>query len=229
MIVLFATLSNVDGWEELEDFAQYQEKYLQKYIELKNGIPSHDTIQRVFGMISPDILQQLYQKWQEMLNQEEGEKLKKIICIVGKTMRGNKRKESQPSHIVSAWCREDGFCLGQRVVEEKSNEIMAIPELLDKIQMKGQVVTIDAMGTQTAIAEKIRKKHADYVLALKGNQGALHEDVRLYLSDPEVKQTLQASGQYKRTVEKARSQIEIREYYQTETISWLNCKRSGKD
>ena len=187
VIVLFATLSNVDGWEEMEYFAQYHEKYLRKYIELKNGIPSHDTIRRVFGMISPDILQQLYQKWQELLNQDEGEKLKKIICIDGKTMRGNKRKDSQPSHIVSAWCREDGFCLGQRAVEEKSNEITAIPELLDKIQIKGQVVTIDAMGTQTAIAEKIRKKRADYVLALKGNQGSLYEDVRLYLSDPEVK------------------------------------------
>ena len=93
-------------------------------------------------MISPDILQQLYQKWQELLNQEEVEKLKKIICTDGKTMRGNKRKGSRPSHIVSAWCREDGFCLGQRAVEEKSNEIRAIPKL------------IDAMGKQTAIAEK---------------------------------------------------------------------------
>ena len=228
VIVLFATLSNVDGWEEMEYFAQYQEKCLRKYIELKNGIPSHDTIQRVFGMISPDILQQLYQKWQELLNQDEGEKLKKIICIDGKTMRGNRRKGSRPSHVVSAWCREDGFCLGQRAVEEKSNEIKAIPELLDKIQVKGQIITIDAMGTQTAITEKIRKKHADYVLALKGNQGILHEDVQLYLCDPEVKQMLQASRQYKRTVERARGQIEIREYYQTETISWLNCKKEWR-
>lgn len=179
-------------------------------------------------MISPDILQQLYQKWQELLNRDEGEKLKKIICIDGKTMRGNKRKDSRPSHVVSAWCREDGFCLGQRAVEEKSNEITAIPELLDKIQIKGQVVTIDAMGTQTAIAEKIRTRRADYVLALKGNQGTLHEDVRVYLSEPEVKQALQASEQYKRTVEKARGQIEIREYYQTERISWLDCKKEWK-
>ena len=162
------------------------------------------------------------------MNQDEGEKRKKIICIDGKTMRRNKRKDSRPSHIISAWCREDGFCLGQQAAEEKSNEITAIPELLDKIQIKGQVATIDAMGTQTAIAEKIRKQRADYVLALKGNQGTLHEDVRLYLSDPEVKQALQTSGQYKRTVEKARSQIEIREYYQTEAISWLTCKKEWK-
>lgn len=89
-------------FSQMEYFAQYQEKYLRKYIELKNGIPSHNTIQRVFGMISPDILQQLYQKWQELLNQEEVEKLKEIICIDGKNMRGNKRKGSQPSRIVSA-------------------------------------------------------------------------------------------------------------------------------
>lgn len=228
VIVLFGTLANVDGWEEMEYFAQYQEKYLKKYIELKNGIPSHDTIRRVFGMIAPDILQQLYQKWQELLNRDEGRKLKKIVCIDGKTMCGNKRKGSRPSHIVSAWCGEDSFCLGQCAVEEKSNEITAIPELLDKIQVKGQVVTIDAMGTQVVIAEKIRKKRADYVLALKGNQGNLHEDVKLYLTDPEVKQALQRSGRYKRTEEKARSQIEIREYYQTADISWLPCKKEWK-
>ena len=120
------------------------------------------------------------------------------------------------------------FSDGQRAVEEKSNEITANPELLDKKQIKVQVVTIDAIGTQTAIAEKIRKKRADYVQALKGNQGTLHEDVHLYLSDPEVKQALQASGQYKRTEEKARGQLEIREYYQTEEISWLNCKKEWK-
>lgn len=225
VIVLFATLANVDGWEEMEYFACYQEKYLKKYIELKNGIPSHDTIQRVFGMISPEILQQLYQKWQELLNRNEGEKLKKIVCIDGKTMRGNTRKGSRPSHIVSAWCREDGFCLGQRAVEEKSNEITAIPELLNRIQVKGQIVTIDAMGTQTAIAAKIRKKRADYVLALKGNQKNLYDDVKLYLTDVDIKQSLRTSGQYKRTVDKARSQIEIREYYQTEHISWLTGRK----
>ena len=124
-------------------------------------------------------------------------------------------KKVRPSHIVSAWCWGDGFCLGRRAAEEKSNEITAIPEPLDKIQIKGQVITIDAMGTQTAIAEKIRKKRADYVLALKGNQGTMHEDVKLYLTDPEVKKLLRETGRYKRTAEKARGQIEIREYYQT--------------
>ena len=122
------------------------------------------------GMISPEILQQLYGKWQDRLNQDDGELLKKIICIDGKTMRSNKRGAGKAAHIVSAWSKEDGFfVLDKKAVEEKSNEIVVIPELLDKIQIKGQTVTIDAMGTQTAIAEKIKKKRAEYVLALKRN------------------------------------------------------------
>lgn len=228
VIVLFATLANVDDWVEMEFFAHYHQDYLRKYIELKNGIPSHDTLCRVFGMISPDVIQQLYQKWQELLNREEGEAIKRIICIDGKTMRANKRKDSRPNHIVSAWSREDGFCLGQKAVEEKSNEITAIPQVLEKIQIKGQVVTIDAMGTQTAIAEKIRSKRADYVLALKRNQGNLCEDVSLYLKEEEVKRKIREKGNYKRTVEKARSQIEIREYYQTEETGWLSQKKEWK-
>lgn len=97
IIVLFATLANADTWEEIADFARWNEEYLRQYIELKNGIPSHDTIQRVMGMIRPENLQQLQQKWQEMLNSDEGEKLKKIICVDGKTMRSNKRKGSKPA------------------------------------------------------------------------------------------------------------------------------------
>ena len=159
-------------------FAESYQDYLRKYIELKNGIPSHDTIRRVMGMISPEILQQLYVKWQERLDKNDGELLKKIICIDGKTMRSNKRGEEKASHDVSAWSKEDGFCLGQKVVGEKSNEITAIPELPEKIQIKGQIITIDAMGTQTAIAEKIRQKRADYVLALKKNWKGLKSIVR---------------------------------------------------
>ena len=221
VIVLFASLGNAEDWVEIEIFARFHERYLRKYIKLENGIPSHDTIQRVMAMVSPDILQQLQAKWQELLNSNEGEKLKKIIAIDGKTMRGNTQKGSKPSHIVSAWCDEDGFCLGQVAVEEKSNEITAIPDLLDRINIKGQIITIDAMGTQTAIAEKIRSKRADYVLALKGNQTSLHDDVRAYFSDKEFISRIENGGNYKKTKEKAHGQIETREYYQTDDIKWL--------
>lgn len=228
VIVLFATLANVDDWVEMEYFAHYHEEYLKKYIELKNGIPSHDTLCRVFGLLSSEVLQQLYQKWQELLNKNEGETLRKLICVDGKTMRSNKRKGGKPNHIITAWSREDGFSLGQKVVNTKSNEITAIPELLEKIRIKGQVVTIDAMGTQTAIAEKIRSKRGDYVLSLKENQKNLYEDVRLFLNEESEKKKLRENGKYKKRVEKAHGQIEIREYYQTEEIRWLAQKKEWK-
>ena len=222
VIVLFAMLANADDWVEIGIFASYHEEYLRKYIDLENGAPSHDTIQRAMALVSPGIMQQIIAKWQEILNSEEGGKLRKIIAIDGKTMRGNTQKGSKPSHIVSAWCDEDGFCLGQVAVEEKSNEITAIPELLDKINVKGQVVTIDAMGTQTEIAAKIRQKRADYVLALKGNQSSLHDDVRVYFEDKKFCEEAKKLGNYKRTSEKAHGQLEVREYYQTEDVKWLS-------
>lgn len=228
VIVLFATLADADDWVEIAMFAEAYQDYLRKYIELKNGIPSHDTINRVMGLVSPDILQQLYAKWQELLNRDEGEALKKIICIDGKTMRSNKRKEGKPSHIVSAWSKEDGFCLGQKAVSEKSNEIRAIPELLDKIQIKGQIITIDAMGTQKSIAEKIRNKRADYVLALKRNHVGLYEEVELYFSERETLEGIRKKGNYVSTTEKAHGQIEKREYYQTDEIGWLVQKKEWK-
>ncbi len=154
VIVLFSTLAYADDWVEMALFAEYNQDYLRKYIELKNDPPSHDTIRRVMGMIAPDSLQQLYVKWQELLERDEGKALKKIICIDGKTMRGNVQKDGQASHVVSAWSKEDGFCLGQKAVEEKSNEITAIPELLDKVQIKGQIVTID----EWALKKRLRKK-----------------------------------------------------------------------
>lgn len=179
-------------------------------------------------MISPESLQQLYGKWQELLNREEGEVIKKIICIDGKTMRGNSQNKERASHLVSAWSKEDGFCLGQKAVEEKSNEITAIPELLEKIQVKGQIVTIDAMGTQREIVKKIRSKRADYVLAVKGNQGTLFEELQEYFADEELRKKVKEGDGYKRTKEKAHGQIETREYYQTEDINWLSQRKEWR-
>lgn len=228
VIVLFATLAKAETWEEIGDFAKYHKDYLREYIELPNGVPSHDTIQRVMAMVNPEQLQHLQIRWQELLNRDEGEKIKKIICIDGKTMRSNTRNGSKPNHIVSAWCKEDGYCLGQKSVEEKSNEITAIPEVLDKINIKNQIVTIDAMGTQTAIAEKIRSKRGDYVLALKGNQCSLYEDMRLYFADKDVLREIQQTGHYNRSAEKAHGQIEVREYFQTDDIQWLHQRSKWK-
>ena len=116
-MILFAKLANADDWQEVEIFAKSNEDFLRQYIELENGIPSHDTMQRVMGSIAPEYMQNVYQKWNEIVNSKEGEALKKIICIDGKTMRGNKSKEQKANHIVSAWCDIDGFCLGHTTLQ----------------------------------------------------------------------------------------------------------------
>jgi len=207
VIVLFAKLANADDWQEIQQFAVIHESLLREYIELEHGIPSHDTIERNFAIINPEYLQSLQTKFNEMLSSGEGEKLQKILAIDGKTQCGNGNKHQKANHIVSA-VDENGICLGQRLVQEKSNEITAIPKLLDDLNIKGQIVTIDAMGTQTDIATKIRSKKADYVLGLKGNQETLHDDVKLYFADDEFLKKCD----YHYTVEKARGGIEKREY-----------------
>jgi len=219
-IVFFATLANADDWVTIEIFAKYNERFLRKYLELPCGIPSHDTIQRVFAMLSPDYLQEFRVRWDQVMSGNTGGRIKKLLGIDGKTQRGNGTSTQKANHIVSA-VDDRGFCVGEVLTNEKSNEITAIPELLRVLNIKGHIITIDAMGCQTDIAAMIRRKRADYVLALKGNQGTLHEDVKLYFADSE----LLAGCAYTKTLEKARSNIEKREYWQTDDISWLSSKK----
>ena len=219
-LVFFALLGNADEWVEIETFGEEHEEFLRTYLELPNGMPSHDTIQRVFTMVSSEFLSGFQLLWNEMLNSGEGEKVRKILAIDGKTQRGNGNKNQKANHIVSA-VDEDGFCLGEKRVNEKSNEITAIPKLLDTLNVKGHIITTDAMGCQTDIVAKIRKKRADYVLALKGNQPGLHEDVKQYFADTD----LLKNCTYTKTVEKARGGIEKREYWQSEDIAWMAQKK----
>ena len=228
IIVLLAVLSGADDWVEIGIFAKSHEKYLRQYVKLESGVPSHDTIQRVMALVSPEHMQELMTAWQEIVNAGKEEELRKILSIDGKTMRGNRKNDEKPQHIVSAYCHEYGYCMGQEAVEVKSNEITAIPKLLDKINVQNCVVTTDAMGTQTAIAEKIKAKGGDYTLALKGNQSSLHDDVRDYFADEELCNKIKKDGAYKLTRENAHSQVEVREYYQTEDINWLPQKKNWK-
>jgi len=215
-LVFFASMAYADDWQEIYAFGKMNEKFLRKYLELPNGIPSHDTIQRVFSMVSKEYLQEFRKRWEQVMNGNQGERVKRILGIDGKTQRGNATATQKANHIVSA-VDERGFCVGEVLTQEKSNEITAIPELLKALNIKGNIITIDAMGCQTNIASLIRKKHADYVLALKGNQGTLYEDVKLYFSDPD----LLADCDYTVTKESARGAIEKREYWQTDEIKWL--------
>lgn len=220
LIVFFAKLSNANEWTEIYYFAISNEGFLRKYLELPNGIPSHDTIQRVFAIVSPKYLEGFQKRWNEVMSGNGGEKIKRILGIDGKTQRGNASCRQKANHIVSA-VDDNGFCVGQVKTCEKSNEITAMPELLKDLNIKGHIVTTDAMGCQTDIAKIIRGKRADYVLALKGNQGTLHDDVTFYFDTPE----LLAKCQYTQTLEKARGAVERREYWQTDDIEWLSQKK----
>jgi predicted transposase YbfD/YdcC len=215
-IVFFAELANATEWIEIYLFAVTNERLLRTYLQLPHGIPSHDTIQRVFAMVSPEYLQEFRKRWNEVMSSGMGDKIRKILALDGKTQCGNGNALQKANHIVSA-VDESGFCLGEVLVEEKTNEITAIPELLKSLNIKGHIVTTDAMGCQTEIARLIRKGQAHYILGLKGNQGILHEDVKQYFDDPKLLSTCA----YHKVIDKAHSAVEIREYWQTTDIAWL--------
>jgi len=220
-LVFFAELANASEWIEIYMFAVSNEEALRKYLALPEGIPSHDTIQRVIAMVSPEYLQEFRKRWNEIMSGGMDDKIRKILALDGKTQRGNGTAGQKANHIVSA-VDDSGFCVGEELVEEKSNEITAIPGLLGTLNIKGHIVTTDAMGCRTDIVRLIRKKQADYVLGLKGNQGTLHEDVQQYFDDP----GLLAGCAYHKVVEKARSAVEIREYWQTTDTDWLEQKKA---
>lgn len=175
-IAVCALLGGANDFVGMEKFGNSKRDWLKKYLELANGIPSHDTFGRVIRAIAPQQFVDCFRSWvASFQEQTTGEQ----ICIDGKTARASldRRREQNPLHVVSAWATEQGLLLGQVAVDEKSNEITAIPKLLEMLELKGALVTIDAMGCQSEIAERIRKKGGDYILAVKGNQEHLEEDV----------------------------------------------------
>ena len=177
-IGICATIAGADGWEEIEEFGKSKESWLRQWLELPCGIPSHDTIERVFNKLDGTEFESRFIAWtQEIVSDLQGQ----VVAIDGKTLRGTVDK----LHLVSAWASESGLSLGQCKVDGKSNEITAIPELLDLLMLQGSIVTIDAMGCQKAIAQKIVDGEADYILAVKGNQGTLLEyiEARFAFSD----------------------------------------------
>jgi predicted transposase YbfD/YdcC len=219
MIGLLTIICNGDEYAGMTVFGETHEKVLRQFLELPYGIPSEDTFERVFARLNPKILASQFLEW---IDEFKG---KISVSIDGKTIRGSKSKGKKAKHIVTAFASELQLVLGQLATGEKSNEITAIPELLDMFCRKGMVITIDAMGTQTDIAQKIIEKEADYVLALKGNQGTLFEDLSLFLDNEVIvqdKEVLRAKGQYERTIEKDHGRIETRECFISSEISWYH-------
>ena len=184
--ILLATLAGVvcgaDDWEGVEEIATGGLDWLRGFLPFANGIPTAQTLRKVFRLLDAQALERGFAAWAASMRVAARE----VIAVDGKTLRGSKTSSDGKGalHLVSAYATEAGLVLAQRAVDGKSNEITAIPELLDMLNLKGAIVSIDAMGTQKEIAQRIVDKGADYVLALKGNQASLHEDAALFFADP---------------------------------------------
>lgn len=206
ILTICAVIAGCDGWEEIEDFGNERLDWLKQYGDFEHGIPSHHTIARVVAVVNPKQFQVCFIEWMKACHKiTQGE----IIAIDGKTARGSydKSKKKGAIHMVSAFVAANEMVLGQIKINDKSNEITAIPELLELLEIHGCLVTIDAMGCQRDIAKKIVDKGADYLLAVKGNQGNLHEAFKKHFPMDAVNQW---TGDSYRTEEKSHGRMESR-------------------
>lgn len=227
VITICGVICGADCWTEIADYGRIKQQWFKKFLELPNGIPSHDTFGRVLSLLSPDEFQRCFSSWIQAAFTVTGGQ---VVAIDGKTLRHSYDRSNNKSaiHIVSAWASKNELTLGQVKTEEKSNEITAIPELVELLEVKGCIVTIDAMGCQKKIAAKIVDKDADYVLALKGNQGPLSEDVELFFTDAIENKFKDIDFDYHETVDGGHGRVEIRRHWTISDIDWLDQKQHWK-
>ncbi|SJM90942.1 transposase [Crenothrix polyspora] len=217
LLTLCAVICGAESWDDIEMFGKSKLMFLRQYLPYESGVPSDDTLRRFFRAIDTTQFQHLFIQWvKEWLSPEVAGK---VVAIDGKTLRGSHEGGQSPIHLVSAFASEAGIVLGQVKTSEKSNEITAIPELLEWLDVRGAIVTIDAMGCQKAIAEKIIDKGGDYLLALKGNQSGLHDDVRLHFEQPAPTSLTRMS--HAETIDKGHGRIEVRQCRLSTDIEWL--------
>lgn len=213
MIVFCAVLGGIEDWVGTEAFAREKEAWFRQFLELPDGIPSHDTLSDAVGRLGPGVFAAAFLRWaRSALPSLAGEQ----VCLDGKTLRGSRGKEGA-AHLLSAYAAKARLVLAQQAVDGKPNEITAIPQVLDLLELEGAVVSIDAMGCQKAIADKTDQAGADYVLALKDNHPGLREDVALWLDTEAGKGALAVCE----TVEKDHGRIEIRRYALSDNLGWL--------
>nr|AFT63975.1 transposase IS4 family protein [gamma proteobacterium D250] len=220
IIALCGMLSGADDWVAIEAFGKEKISWLKRFLSLPNGIPSHDTFARLFAQIDPDAFLDTFIHW---VNTQRTYHDKEIIAVDGKTLRrSHDRKNGQSAiHMVSAWASENGLVLGQRSVDEKSNEITAIPELLDTLVLDNCLITIDAMGCQTAIADKIIAKNADYLLAVKDNQSVLKAGIEATLSNRKPKPYQCPEIDFHQCEGSNRDRYEVRRCWTTQSLTQL--------
>jgi len=224
VIAICAIICGAEGWVDIELYGNSKLHWLKTFLALPNGIPSHDTFGRVFSMIDAQQFQLAFYEWVLAVNEIiQGQ----IINIDGKCLCGSDDQKlgKRAIYMVSAWATENEIVLGQRKVDEKSNEITAIPELLKILSISGCIVTIDAIGTQTNIAKTIMEAHADYVLSVKENQGHLFEDISTLFAVDQAQNFKYASFEYKKTISKGHGRIDIRECWSTSNPAYLSLIR----
>lgn len=209
-ISLLGALSGIDSFSGLGDYAEMHFDSLSKVFDLPNGAPSHDTFQRLFDAIDPDEFHTSFFRFTEQISQV----LEGVIAVDGKTIRNS---GDNPLHIVNAWCETNQLVLAQMRVDEKSNEITAIPKLLNLLSLSNRIVTMDAMGCQRKIASQIIEQDGDYLMSLKGNQCSLHEDVMAYFTEEN-----KAQCEFWEEYDKGHGRIEHRKCYVLDNIEFLN-------
>jgi len=219
-IAICAVVCGADNWVDIESYGKAKKDWLQSFLELPNGIPTQHTFRRLLMALSNDEFETCFIKWvQSFCVSTVG----RVIPIDGKTLRRSHDRSTGKSaiHMVNAWCSENGICLGQIKTREKSNEITAIPELIKRIEINNCIVTIDAMGCQTHIAETIIKEGGDYILALKGNQGTLSKDVELFFQDAIERKFKDIPFDSFETIDGDHGRIETRKIKTITDLGWL--------
>ena len=226
-ITICAVISNADGCEDIEAYGRAKEPVLRRFLELPHGIPSHDTFERVLARLDPSAFQRCFLDWVTHIRTKlPGD----VVAIDGKTACGTRDAaiDLSPLHLISAWSSANALVLGQLRTSDKSNEITAIPLLLDILDIQGCIVTIDAMGCQTAIVEKIVEKEADYVITCKGNQEQLHEDIEALFARLLQQALPQTDLTHHQTIDERHGRREIRDYWSTAELASLRTKERWK-
>jgi predicted transposase YbfD/YdcC len=218
LLALLSILAGAEGFTDMARFGQKKLTLLQRFLPFANGTPSHDHLGDIFASLDPQAFRECFVAWVGRLTKAPLD----VIAIDGKTSRRSGRKGGKDTiHVVSAFAARQRLVLAQTKVSEKSNEIVAIPALLDMLSIEGAIVTIDAMGCQREIARKIVDKKADYVLALKGNQGTLRDDVELFANEQKIKGFADTTISVDQTVDGDHGRIETRRVTVIHDIAWL--------
>ena len=221
VLCVCAVLSGAEGWSDIEEFGRTKLDWLRRYVPLANGVPVDDTIARIISALSVSGFQDCFLSWMEdVVKLSDGE----IIALDGKTHRRthDRKRGVKALHMVSAWACRNGVVLGQVKTDEKSNEIVAVPQLLEKLELKGCIVTLDAMGCQRAIAKQVKEGGGDYVLTLKRNQPQLEREVRGYFEAAEEDDYERPEIGHEATSEEGHGRIEHRSYFLSTDLSSLS-------